>query len=191
MRLVKFGILLVVLLGLAACSYVDGNYPAPKTKPAALPDSWSNNGEPKPVIWERAPQLRGFYSEWVDLDAFAERLKMGADAGNVQAQEELEFVREIQGKDLAAFSIALFMDKETKQRLFKGQLRIEFADGTATQDEGLVFYEEHKSGPRRRTTLVGPQDLTAKLAKTGEPLMVRILVPKGYKGVTVTAVRLS
>jgi len=190
MRLVKFGILLVVLLGLAACGYVEGNYPAPKTKPPALPESWSGNSGPAPVVWERAPELRGFYAYWVDLDQLEGMLKMGADAGDATARQELEFVQETRAKKLAAVAIAVFLDREAKRRLSKGELRIEFSNGTSTQDEGLVFYENHKNGPRRRTTISGTQSLQAKYAETGKPLMIWLLVPEGYAGSTVTAVRL-
>lgn len=188
MRLVKIAALIIVLLGLAACGYVDGNYPEPKAKPPVLPDSWNNNGGESIVIWDRAPEWRGFFAVWVDMKTDLPMVEMAASSGDRRAAAILDEAKEVAAEDLTVFHMALFLSKDAELRLTRGRLNIEFSDGTSTQDEGISFLEMHKKGPRLHSTRSSAQTLEAKYADTGKPLMVSIAVPVGYHGKSVTAI---
>ncbi|RKZ16403.1 hypothetical protein DRQ50_06150 [bacterium] len=188
MRLVKSAVLLIVLLGLAACSYVEGNYPEPKTKPPELPQEWKNSENESIMIWERVPEWRGFFSLWIDTDEALPMVEMGAAAGDRRAVALLDEIKQVNEDNLAIFNVALFLSKDAELRVTKGRLTIQFSDGTSTQDEGLSFLEMHKKGPRLHTTLSSAQTIKGKYAEKGKPLFIRIYVPKSYAGKTVRTI---
>lgn len=188
MRFVKFAALLIVLLGLAACGYVEGNYPEPKTKPPVLPDTWSNPEGESIMIWDRAPQWRGFFDVWVDMKKDLPMVEMAASSGDRRAAAILDDAKEIDAEGLTVFHMALFLSKEAELRLTKGCLNIEFSDGTSTQDEGVSFLEMHKKGPRLRSTRSSAQTIEAKYAEPGKRLRVVIAVPAMYQDKKVTAI---
>ena len=191
MRLVSSAVLVVVLCGLAACSYVDGNYPPLKTEAVALPDEWKNSsGEAKPVVWELAPELRGFFAQWLDPAELLPKVRAGAQSGDPMATRELEHVEQLAADGLSVVVVAVFMDRAFERRFPQGSFTLDFADGTVTRDSGAVFEEPHKKGPRRHTTRSGPQTIKGKYTNPGEPLMLGILVPKEHTGKTVTKVRM-
>jgi hypothetical protein len=190
MRLVSTAVLLTALLGLAACSYVDGNYPPLKTEAVALPDEWKNSsGEAMPVVWQLAPELRGFFVQWLEPERLLPMVREGAQSGDPLATRELENLEELNRHGLCVAVVAVFMDRGFERRLPQGSLTLDFADATSIRDSGIVFDEPHKKGPRRHSSRSGPQTIKGKYTNPGEPLMVGILVPKEHLGKTVTKVR--
>ncbi len=188
-RLVFTGALIALLVAASGCGHVAGNYPVPKKRPPALPDTYEIRGETVPVVWERAGKMRAFAMGWLDPQQIVPRLEKAIAGGYREGEKELRILKPLADKNKVLFNAAFFLTKDGEVPMRKGQLEITFSDGSKVRDGGAMFREFKKSQMKVHDSRNKTIKLRHKYStERGKPVVLSIILPADYLNKDVTRV---
>ncbi len=192
MRLVVTAVLITVIVALAGCAHVEGNYPEPKKRPPQLPETYEANGESQPVVWERPGEVRIFNLGWRNPENDVLQLR-GAMAGGMREYEPvLKFLEPLADKDKVLYSVAVFLTKEATLQVPLGRMEISFADGTKVADQGAFVMELKKKQYRFRDSRNKTLKVQLKYAsEPGKPVGLSFILDAEHMDKSVTRVGYS
>jgi hypothetical protein len=135
------------VLLLAGCAHVDANYPEPRTATAApeLPEQHVHEGfytnkKYTQLVWRQEGDIHGFLSYWEDAGVMATRMKRAADGRNPAAAKDAQRFQRMDDRGQCYLALWIYAAPEVEMLVRRGDLRIDFTDGTSTVNEDLYLY---------------------------------------------------
>jgi len=146
-RVLSFCTPVCLTLLLAGCAHVDANYPELKTgsDEPRLPEEHIDAGfytskKYTQLVWRQEGEIHGFLTYWEDAGIMVTRMKRAADGRNQEAAKDLKRFERMQGRGLCYLALWIYVAPEVEMLVRRGELRIDFADGTSTVNEDLYLY---------------------------------------------------
>ena len=169
-------ILLVFVL--AGCGHIAANYPVHKTPKSLLPEKFKTpyGGETN-LVWLEPDRVHGFLSLWRDTSERAKTFKkLAADSGLEAHREGARMYEKLSEEGIAEAALWVFFAKEVDFRCSKGDFEVQFADGTAVRDQGVLYVEPRDVEKPYRFTRDGGLILSAEPVGKDEPLRVLLFL---------------
>ncbi len=132
---------------MAGCARVDANYPEPKTEsePPELPERYVYEGfytnkNFSHLVWRQEGEIHGFLLFWEDASVQVLRMKRAADGQNPEAAKDVKRFEKMQERGCCYLALRVFAAPNVDLLIRRGDLRINFQDGTSTVNQDLYLY---------------------------------------------------
>ncbi|RJQ34608.1 hypothetical protein C4566_01915 [Candidatus Parcubacteria bacterium] len=155
-----------------------------------LPLSWEWKDQPQAVLWELPSHSKIFFAQWDDLKIALARADQAADRGSAVAARDVSEIKPLVQQKLCMARVALFYISATPLPLKMGDVEVTFENGDVVKDQGILFWEQEKAGSDKYNSRNGSINLSRRWRKSGEPLLLRILLPDKYLGQKIKSVAL-